>query len=456
MRILPIAALGLCGGCGLVDGGPAFTIAGRVAQVVAPHVTGHALAAVTRITDVMAIDPETAAPKRTIAHVGADGSFELAVDAGRPYVLVFVDRTAVGAAMAVAMFRAGTLDTVSPQLAGHLALGDVAIDPGTHTATSGIPYTDLLASLGLDAAAAEYLGSVDDLSLRYANPDIDGNGIIDLEEDRTFALDFHVRANLRRGASTGPSFTVADITDAFIPADGPDVAIPVYNLTSAYVLYPASYDPTEYVAMTAPRPVLEHGAAYTATLATGAPAMANTSFSALGFGDTRGWGADYDLEHAPDLELPGSGGSPATLAYTLGATGTTLSFTNVVTRTRASLTDTGTIAIFIRLVTTTGAITSIDYQWLTRTSSTAWSPATASEIAVTIGSAGGYVSIHRAPHWNTELGIQIPAQPSGSVAWPTPLRPDEICGLAVSYDDKLGLRHFVGGVDPDPGVTCTP
>jgi hypothetical protein len=67
-------------------------------------------------------------------------SFELAVEVGQPYVFVFVDSTAVGAAMAVAMFRANTLDTLSPQLAGHLDVGDVAVDPETQTAERGISY----------------------------------------------------------------------------------------------------------------------------------------------------------------------------------------------------------------------------------------------------------------------------------------------------------------------------
>jgi hypothetical protein len=31
-----------------------------------------------------------------------------------------------------------------------------------------------------------------------------------------------------------------------------------------------------------------------------------------------------------------------------------------------------------------------------------------------------------------------------------------VCGRAVSYDDKLGLRHFIGGADANAGVTCTP
>jgi hypothetical protein len=450
-----LALWALVAGCGITGGDTAFTISGRVAP---PTSSVRAFAPGKTVTHVMAVDPETSAPKRTIAAVASDGSFELSIEPGRPYVLVFVDANAIGADMVVAIFRAGTLDSVSPQLAGHLDLGDVPVDSQTQTATSGVSYDDLLASLGLSASAAELLGTIDDLSLRYANPDIDGNGVLDLDEDHAFALDFHVRSTMHRGSETGARVVIDDITDQFLAADGADVATPVFDLTSIYVLYPAAFDATDYVPMTGmPSTGPEHGGAYTATIADGSTPSAATSFSTVGFGDQRGWGPDYNYESDDALELPGSSGVPATLAYTLGAVDTTLTFTNVVTRTRASLTETGTLAVFLRLVMTGGTYSSIDYTWMKRTSSTSWVPATADEIAVVIGSDGGYVSIHRLPSWSNEFGVAIPAQPSGTVAWPGPATAaTDICGLAVSYDDKLGLRHFIGGADPDPGVTCSP
>ena len=443
-------------GCGISGGDDQLTISGRMAATAARTRSG-ADAPARTITHVMAVDPESASPHRSLAPVGKDGSFELKIDVGRPYVLVFVDDTAVGADMVVAVFRAHTLDTLSPQLAGHLELGDVTVEPMTQTAEVGIAYDELLAQLGLDAAAAEYLGAIDDLSLRYANPDIDGDGVIDLTQDRRYALDFHVRANLRIGSSAGRNVTVDDVTDQFLADAGEGVATPVFNLTSAYVLYPASFDSTEYVAQGAPGTALQHGAAFTATQADGSLPSPATSFSGLGFGDTRGWGADYNYETVPGLELPGSGGSPATLAYTLGAIGKTLTFSNVVTRTRASLTDTGTLAIFVRLVTTDQRYASIDYKWMKRASATSWIPATADEIALTISGDGGHVTFHHTPSWHNEFGTTIPAQPAGSIPWTwAATGPDDVCGLAVSYDDKLGLRHFLGGADPNPGVSCTP
>jgi hypothetical protein len=443
------------GGSGQNPGG--YKISGRVASMTSARTLSPSAGPRT-VTHVMAVQPISASPIRTIAAVGADGSFSLDVTPGEPYVFVFVDSTAVGADMAVAMFRANTLDTVSPQLMGHLDMGDVAIDPSTQTATASTPYADMIAALGLDASAAEYLGSVDDLSLRYANPDIDGDGMIDLVEGHQFGIDFHVRSNMRRGSAAGMNFTVADMTDQFFPDSGVDVATPVFNLTSAYAMYPTAMDPTIYIDSSHQPQTLENGAAYTVTLADGTTPGANTSFSGVGggmAGPMMSWGADYQLE-GTDLELPGSAGSPATLAYTLAASGTTLTFTNVVTRTKASLTADGTLSIFTRLNTTAGSISSIDYNWMKRDAG-GWIPATAEEIALTIGSAGGGMSFHVQPSWNNQIFVQIPATPSGNIAWTdVSVAPGTVCSIAVSYDDKLGLRHFIGGADPDPGVTCTP
>lgn len=459
-------ALLLATGCTDSSSGPGsgpdnpggYHISGRVGATVSAR--SLLPAAPRTITHVMAVQPISASPMRTIAAVAADGSFDLDVTPGQPYVFVFVDSTAVGADMAVAMFRANTLDTVSPQLEGHLDMGSVTIDPATQVATASTSYDQVIADLGLDPAAAEFLGSVDDLSLRYANPDIDGNGMIDLVEGHQFGIDFHVRSNMRRGSAMGANFTIADMTDQFFPTSGADVATPVFNMTSAYAMYPTSIDATVYIDNSHQPQLLQNGAAYHVTIADGSPAPLNTSFSGVssggGMSPMQVWGADYDLEHNVALELPGSAGSPATLAYTLGATSTTLTFTNVVTRPKASLTAEGTISIFLRLNTSGGMIKTIDYIWQ-KTSAGQWVPATAEEIALTIGSQGGGVSFHVLPSWQNQTFVQIPAEPMGSIAWTgTLIAAGDICGLGVSYDDKLGLRHFIGGADPNPGVVCTP
>ncbi|HET9992987.1 MAG TPA: hypothetical protein VFQ65_30840, partial [Kofleriaceae bacterium] len=75
-----------------------FTISGRVGATISAR-SAAAVEART-ITHVMAVQPVSASPMRTIAALAADGSFTLDVTPGQPYVFVFVDSTAVGADMA--------------------------------------------------------------------------------------------------------------------------------------------------------------------------------------------------------------------------------------------------------------------------------------------------------------------------------------------------------------------
>jgi len=78
----------------------------------------------------------------------------------------------------------------------------------------------------------------------------------------------------------------------------------VFNLASIYVLYPAALDATPYVGQGPPGLALQHGAAFTATQADGSTPSPMASFSSLGFGDTAGWGPDYDYQRAPAPSCP--------------------------------------------------------------------------------------------------------------------------------------------------------
>lgn len=452
------------GGGGGGGGGQAdFTVTGRAPGAGSLRMR-HAVDGPRTVSHVMAVDPSGGAAERVLAPVGADGTFTLALRAGRPYVLVFVDDSAVGVDMVVGVFHAETLDTIATLEPGSaLDLGDVTVDAGA--ASTPLAYDTLLADLGLDPALALTLGAVDDLSLRYANPDIDADGEIDLLQGHPFGLDFHVRATLRVGPG-GAALRVSDLLDAFPAADGATVATPDFGLTSIYALYPSTFDATSYVDMSAMPPVLTAGATFTATQADGSTPSSPTSFSGLGFGDTRGWGADYDL--ARGVELPGSSGSPATLLFGLGATSTSLTFSNVVTRTRASFTDQGTLMPFVRLDTTDGVITGFSWVWKQRLNADTWVDASAETIALLVSDSGAFVGFHLLPAWDHEVGAPLGQAPTGSLLLTDPrvhlsnvsapdlttLTASQVCGMAVSYDDKLGLRVFAGGADPDPGVSC--
>ena len=58
-------------------------------------------------------------------------------------------------------------------------------------------------------------------------------------------------------------------------------------------------------------------------------------------------------------------------------------------------------------------------------------------------------------NYHDEFGVQIPTDPEGTIDWAFgATTAADVCAMAVSFDDKLGMRHFAGGVDADPGVTC--
>lgn len=422
----------------------------RVSGRLATHLS---VADERRVTHVMAIDPEVAATRPSVVAVDREGAFVLHLAAGRPYVLVFVDDSRVGVDMVAGIFRAGTLDALWLGGGAEVDLERLDLDDAG-AVHSSVEYESLLLLLGLDATAAEYLGSIDDLSLRYANPDIDANGAIDALEGHRYALDIHMRATLRRGAEP---VRVRDITNASLSLEGVDAPEASFNLTSIYVVYPTDMDATRYVGdwSAGVAPGLINGASFAAERSDGFAEAAPTSFSALGFGDSQAWGADYDQQGVPSLELPGASGVPATLRFTLGATGQTLTFANVVTLSRVQMSASGNLAIFIRFNTDdAGLVQSVDYNWVKQVPE-GWVLASPDEVDRSISSHGGMISVHRSP-WSREDGLNVPTTPSGRIEWTAePLRTDEICGLGVSYDDKLGIRHFVGGAEPNETAACT-
>ena len=445
-----VATLGV--GCSQGGDGSDFTISGHVSSTPAMARKKGARAPLQRnVTHVMAVASSSAHAERTIVPVNSDGSFSLKVTPGQPYVVVFVDDTAVGADMVVAIYRNDTFHTIAPQAPGETDIGDVSMDPSAQTATASIDYNTLLTDLGLSAAGAEYLGSIDNLSLRYANPDIDADGVIDMLQNHYYGIDFDVRFSTLRGVG-GPAMKISDMTDKFFDLTGDNAAIAQLALTSIYVEYPTSLDSTVYVDRNmSPATQVMNGGAYSAMEADGAPAMANSSFSGYMEPDTAKWGADYDEADNAQIELPGSSGTPATLAYTLGAINTTLTFDNVVTQTRAQLTGDGMLATFVKLDTTAGVITGVDYEWMKQSAGT-WVLATDEEIALTVGEGGAVGSLNHMPLTDAQDMLTLPAQPSGHLAWTgSVLHPDDICGMAINFTDKLGMSHYTGGAIPNAG-----
>src|SRR5690606_21926434 len=120
---------------------------------------------------VVAVSPVAGDVRRVVMPVEG-GRFAATLDTGRPWSLVFVDDQ-----MTRAVFQADALDTMIAPVDGSIDLGHVTITGAV--ASSKLSADDIRYTLGLDAPMADWIGNVDDLALRYSNPDLDGDGVID-------------------------------------------------------------------------------------------------------------------------------------------------------------------------------------------------------------------------------------------------------------------------------------
>jgi hypothetical protein len=416
------------------------------------------------VTHVLAVNPSSQNLARVVSPVGADGAFTLALEPGHPWVLVFVDSSRVGADMIAGIFKASTLDTVAPTMAGTGDLGMVAVMPDG-TAAAGIAYNDLLLALHLSSDDADLLGASDDVCLRYVNPDIDGDGVIDqMQPGHGFLLDFHVHFGMRVGMPTGPtgaSATIDDILGNFLPSTTPIT----YGGVGIYVTQPAAFSPvdasTAWATFDEPITYYPGGSNPSARTAPAGDRIPGSDLMLSGGGDARSEG----ISAAAGADMPQG-------TYAFGVGTHTLTFTNVRTHSDAQLTAAvNFIMPFIRLVpsdatcTSSCAIAAIDFQWMKRDAGN-WVPATASELSLIVGESGGYISIVKSfDNGMQRFGFTIPVElPSGRIAWTSAgmdgataadlaaTTSEQICHLGLSYDDKLGMRMF-GSIGNAPG-TC--
>jgi len=445
--------------------GAGFQVTGTVAQAAGLRAGRAARPAPDeqRIIDhVIAVSPSSQGERRYSA-VAADGSFALDIDLAHAWVLVFVDSTRIGADMIAGVLGAGTLDTLTPIASGGVDLGEVATSDAGES-TPGLSYDELLAALGIAPEAADYLGALDDVCLRYVNPDIDGDGELDVlqSDDHRFLLDFHV---LRTMAEDGDSATVADLVGRFLD---PAITTATFDGTGVYVSVPAAF----WSGTRAEASMIFDGElAYYAgggggvvTAGAGTPVTGDDLID-NDYGEMRGVG----VYAAPGHDLPQG-------VYQAELGERSLSFTGVATLSDEELASAeGTLLPFVRFspveeaCTSACAIASIDVEWRKRTAE-GWVAATAAELALTVGEGGGFASIVVGAEGGAQhIGVTLPAaEPSASVPWLAAnahldgidaaafaaVTTDQVCHFGLSYDDKLGMRHFAGIGDAEG--TCAP
>ena len=109
-------------------------------------------------------------------------------------------------------------------------------DSGSGFEVSGTLSSLSVSDLGLESETAETIGDHDDVSRRYSNPDVDGDGAVDCDgSSSNYTLDFHIRFNM---LINGTQAEVDDLVDSFY---NENTTTADYTNTGAYVSYPTSF-----------------------------------------------------------------------------------------------------------------------------------------------------------------------------------------------------------------------
>jgi len=153
------------------------------------HISGQ-LADASNVTHVVAANPTTG--ERVVVDLKADGQadgrFEIALPGGDgSWVVTFADASKTGAAMKIATLQTGGLDAFRTTDGGAIDFGTVKFNGKyAHGTTT---WGRLSRFFGESESALRTRANLDDLSLRYSNPDVDGNGKLDALEGHEFRLD---------------------------------------------------------------------------------------------------------------------------------------------------------------------------------------------------------------------------------------------------------------------------
>jgi len=423
-----------------------------------------ALQAGAKVTHVIAMDTDSSASH--VAEVGADGKFSLPIEKDASFVLTYIDNTKSGEEMLVSTFGSGELNSIATtDTATNIDLG--AIDVGTETATATMALEALVTAMGLSADSAATWGAIDDASLRFSNPDIDGDGKVDAASNQKFPLDFHNRFNVI--TKDGAAIAMSDLKNAF-PPDDADVDFTGSGIYPWFEdsAYSTPLDKYEWKFST---DVVVTGEACEG-MTVGDTLPADTACKLIAK-DSSGVG-----------KRPGIGLAAAvTGKYTLTAGGKTFTWPNVKTSDFSG--GKGFLALFIRMdVNPSDKLLGISYRWRIKQDDGTWRAATDEEIKLIVAGAKGYISL-KVDGMNSgkELGVMVPSGSEGSIVFasaafgkegtggsaggsdPSVMLPEsglteaEVkAGLdwsrvlqnpGISYDDKLGMRFFMSFNGPN-------
>jgi hypothetical protein len=401
-------AVVVLGGCAAASQDPDF------------HMVGH----VDGATHVVASTASHIASPKVAAAVAANGSFDLPLAPGYAWSIAFVDSHQVGSTMIVGSLAADGMDAFVPAAAGGVDLGNVTFSDRAH---ASIATGDLVKALGMAATG----GATDDLATRYANPDVDNDGVIDaLQPGHDYRLDFLAKAQLTAG---GHVATIDDMVRGM-----PYIGV-TYIQTGIVVSLPPLRDAVDHrldgalMAFDAP-----YYGSYEGTATPVTPAGSAVGAPELKIGTVDGH---------PTIGAFARGGFDLPRGdYTVALRDQVLTFSDVHPP-RASELENDVIVPVVQLVPVAPGcvadcpIESLHTEWMRHTSG-GWNKADA------IGH-GAHVDMVRAD--GSTLGADLPASPTSDVAWQemaTTMTPAEMAAVTTSqlryvqltYTDEVGMQ----------------
>jgi hypothetical protein len=418
-------------------------------------------------THVIATDTDT--NETTVVEIKDDSQITLPLEKEASYVLTFIDDTKSGADMLVSTFGSGELNSIpTTEASKNLDLG--VVDVSGETAAAATSGEALMTAAGVSAEAAVTWGAIDDAALRVSNPDIDGDGKVDAASNQKFPLDFHNRFNVVN--ETGGAMAMKDLKNAF-PPENADVQFLGSGIIPWFEdsVYTTPLDKYEWT-FSVDSVLGGSGGIVCEGMAGGDTLPANTVCK-MTASDGASGGKKPSIELAQAVEG----------TYKLVAGGKTFTWPKVKVSDFTG--GKGFLALFIRMdVSTENKLTGVSHKWMIKKADGTWRLAAKEEVELIVSGGRGYISL-KVDGMNSgkELGVMVPSDSEGSVVFANAVfsgsgggggggnenanvmlpssgvtEADVKAGIewtrvlenpGISYDDKLGMRFFMGFTGPN-------
>jgi hypothetical protein len=165
---------------------------------------GKAHAVGETVDNIVAISPD----KTFITATKSGNDFSLSLTKGKPYMITFLRGTTI-----VALYKVDEttgMDSLPVGTdSGDISVGTVSLNGGV--AQGSLSSSSLLQTLGMTESVASAYGVMDEGMTRLSSVDVDGNGTIDYQENKSYKLyvsyGFRYSSCTAPGSSTGTAFT---------------------------------------------------------------------------------------------------------------------------------------------------------------------------------------------------------------------------------------------------------